>query len=119
MKATILKASDAKVIEADWGQLTWFASRELGNSGDITTGRCIIRPGKCNPRHMHPNCEEVLTVYKGRIVHAIEDGREVEMGEGDTITVPSRLAHNARNIGSEDAVLIISFTSGDRKTQAE
>ena len=119
MHARILKKQDAKVQNMDWGSLTWYASRELGNSEVLTTGRCVIKPGCCNPRHSHPNCEEVLTVLHGRIAHAIEGGKEVEMEEGDTISVPSNLAHNARNIGDTDAVLSIAFSSADRQTRSE
>ena len=119
MHARILKKQDAKVQDTEWGSLTWYASRELGNSEVLTTGKCVIKPGYCNPRHSHPNCEEVLTVLKGRIAHAIEGGKEVEMEEGDTISVPCNLAHNARNIGDEDAVLSIAFSSADRRTQNE
>jgi quercetin dioxygenase-like cupin family protein len=119
MKARILRAAQRKVQQMEWGSLTWFASRELGNSESLTVGQCVIRPGCANPRHLHPNCEEILTVAHGRIAHAIEDGKEVEMNEGDTITIPIGLGHNARNVGDTDAVLLIAFSSADRKTQGE
>ncbi len=115
-KATVLRDGECRNIEADWGNLTWWASSELGNSDDMTVGRCVIKPGASNPRHSHPNCYEVLVVEKGRIAHLIEDGKEVELGPGDVISVPQDLPHQARNIGDEDAVLFIVFSSGDRET---
>lgn len=120
MDQTIVKKSgEALVQKFDWGQLTWFASRELGNSTDVTVGQCRIRPGQANPRHFHPNCSEVLVVLEGRISHSIENDGTVEMAVGDCITVPPHLRHQARNIGDGDAVLMVTFSSADRKTVGE
>lgn len=113
----VLRAADAERIAADWGELTWYASRALGNSDDMTTGRCLIRPACSNPVHSHPNCSEVLTVLQGRIRHRIENGESVELAAGDTITIPPHLPHNATNIGDDDAILAIAFSSADRKTE--
>jgi quercetin dioxygenase-like cupin family protein len=115
----ILRAGQARVQETDWGRLTWFASGQLGNSAAMTVGRCLIRPGQANPRHSHPNCEEVLHVLAGRIRHTLDGEREAELSAGDTVTVPPNLLHNARNIGTEDAVLAICFSSPDRQTRGE
>lgn len=118
-KATILRAEECERVEADWGTLTWFAGGQLGNSDEMTVGKCVIKPGCSNPPHSHPNCSEVLVVSEGRIAHAIEDGKEVELGEGDVITIPPELPHNARNIGNSDAVLLIAFSSADREAEGE
>lgn len=115
----IIRADQAEQAVHDWGHLTWFASGALGNSDALTLGRCVIRPGCSNPPHSHPNCSELLTVMRGRIRHLIEDGREVELGVDDTIAIPPNLLHYARNIGDEDAVLLIAFTSADRQVQGE
>jgi quercetin dioxygenase-like cupin family protein len=91
----------------------------LGNAGELTVGRCEIRPGCANPRHRHPNCEEVLHVLQGRIAHTAEGGSEVELLPGDSISIPAGVAHNARNLGGETAVLTISFSSANRETIGE
>ena len=105
--------------ETPWGQLTWFASGKQGNSKTMTVGRCVIHPGQANPLHSHPNCEEVLHVLAGRISHTLDGSHEVEMGPGDTICVPPHMVHHARNIGSQNAVLAICFSSPDRQTKGE
>jgi len=106
-------------LEFDWGRLTWFAGRPLGNSEDMTIGRCILKPGMANPRHYHPNCSEILVVVRGRILHTLSDKETVEMGEGDTVTIPANNWHCARNLGNEEAVLFIAFSSADRETIGE
>ena len=114
VEAVVMRPGDDKVVEFPWGRLTWYVSGELGNSDTLTVGQAVIRPGQQNPRHYHPNCDEVLHVLKGRILHSMGD-RTVEMGVGETVSIPTGVHHNARNIGTEDAVLAISFSSADRK----
>lgn len=118
-QATVLKADRAQVAEGDWGELRWYANAQLGNSDAVTVGRCTLRPGRSNPRHHHPNCAEVLVVAKGRIAHTLDGTREVELGEGDTISIPLGMPHQARNIGDVDAELLIVFTSAHREVVGE
>jgi quercetin dioxygenase-like cupin family protein len=118
LEAVVTRAADNKIVEFPWGRLTWYVSGELGNSDTLTVGEAIIRRGQQNPRHYHPNCDEVLHVVKGHILHSMGD-RTVEMSAGDTVSIPTGVPHNARNIGDEDAVLAISFSSADRKVVNE
>jgi quercetin dioxygenase-like cupin family protein len=116
---TVTRAQQYKVERHDWGELCWFASKELRNSGTMTVGKCVLNPGFANPPHSHPNCEEVLHVLQGRVVHTTEKGKETTLLAGDTITIPPGTVHNARNVGDLDAVLIISFSSPERQTVRE
>ncbi len=103
----------------DWGRLTWFASGALGNSTEMTIGRCTLKPGRANPRHYHPNCSEILVVIQGRIRHTAAENKEVELGEGGAVTIPPNVWHCATNIGDTDAVLFIAFSSAERETVGE
>jgi quercetin dioxygenase-like cupin family protein len=116
--AVVMRAADNKVIEYPWGHLTWYVSRELKNSDTMTVGEAVIKPGQENPRHYHPNCDEVLHVLKGHILHTMGD-KSAEMNEGDTVSIPAGIHHNAKNIGKENAVLAISFSSADRQVVGE
>jgi quercetin dioxygenase-like cupin family protein len=118
-RCTVLRSGDTRAEQFDWGSLRWFASRALGSSEALTAGICTLKPGMGNPRHHHPNCEEVLHVLDGRIAHTVEDGSEVEMGPGDTIVLPVGAPHGARNTGQSDAVLFICFSSADREVVGE
>lgn len=117
--AKVLRAGEAEAAEFDWGKLFWYASGKLGNSEHMTFGKCVIKPGCENPGHRHPNCEEVLHVLSGRILHHVEGSEPFEMGPGDTIALPADLSHYARNTGGEDAVLMIAFSSPDRQALGE
>ncbi len=115
----LLTYPQAAKSDFDWGNLTWFAGRSLGNSTEMTVGRCILKPGQGNPRHYHPNCTEILVVIQGRIEHTGPGGEKVQMNEGDTVTVPPNTWHHATNIGEVEAVLFIAFSSADRQTVGE
>jgi quercetin dioxygenase-like cupin family protein len=101
-----------------WGKLVWQVSAAIGNSRTMTVGVCCLNPGCHNARHYHPNCDEVLVVKSGRIVHTLGE-EEREMETGDVIVIPTGVMHNARNIGDEPAELSISFSSADRQTILE
>lgn len=114
----LARANDRQVEHAGWGRLEWMVSGALGNSTTMTVGRCYIEPGSQNPRHHHPNCDEVLHVLQGSIEHSCDD-EVVAMGPGDTISIPAGVVHNARNVGSEQAVFVISFSAPDRRMVPE
>lgn len=105
------EANEQRIVE-DWGSLTWLSGGELTGS-DITVGRVIIKAGRSNPRHLHANCTEVLTMLAGVLEHTIGDDTVVTK-TGDTIIVPPGVAHVARNIGDGDADMIVAYPSGLR-----
>ena len=112
----VCRAEAVEVLNLPWGTLSWHVSRALGNSSVITFGRATIRPGKCNPRHRHPNCDEVLHVLSGSIEHWLGD-ESVILNPGDTISIPAGVWHRARALGEVEAVMVICFSSADRETE--
>lgn len=106
--------AENRVVQMPWGHLRWYTSAEMGNSRTMTTGVAVIKPGQSNPRHFHPNCDEILHVISGKISHTMNEVT-VEMNAGDTVSIPQGVLHNAVNIGTADAVLAISFSSAYRE----
>lgn len=101
-----------------WGRLEWMVAGGLGNSDTLTVGKCFIDPGQQNPPHLHPNCDEVLHVLRGTIIHRVDDDY-LEMGPGDTISIPTGRVHNARNTGAEQAEFLIAFSTAERQVVGE
>ncbi len=108
----------ARQVDEDWGSLLWLAGRQLGNAEGLTLGRVTIKPGRSNPRHSHPGCEEVLYLLSGRLEHTLGD-QAITMLAGDTITIPPGVFHNAVNTGDEVADMIVAYPSGTRTFQRE
>jgi quercetin dioxygenase-like cupin family protein len=114
----VARPDSYEIEEMPWGRLIWQVSGELGNSEALTVGRCILDPGQANGRHRHPDCDEVLEVLTGSIVHTWDDD-EIAMGQGDVISIPAGVMHNARNAGDGAAELLIVFSTAHRTTVAE
>ncbi len=114
----LLPSSESVVNEFDWGSISWFASGAQGNSNAMTIGACLIYASRSNPRHRHPNCEEVLHLHSGRLIHSLGD-EKIEMNPGDTITIPAGVAHNAEAVGEENAYMFIAFSSHERQFEPE
>ncbi|HET7568170.1 MAG TPA: cupin domain-containing protein [Gaiellaceae bacterium] len=117
-EARLAPADAHDVVETDWGRLVWMISGALGNSDTLTVGRCHIHAGQANPRHLHPDCDEVVHVLEGSIEHSYGDER-VALRPGDAISIPAGVVHNARNVGDSEAVLVIVFSSATRRSVAE
>ncbi len=104
---------DEKKTVTSWGSLLWLASGDIGNAEGLTLGRVTIKPGESNPRHAHNNCEEVLYLMSGTLDHSVGD-ENILLEAGDSLTVPAGIFHNAKNIGDEDADMIVVYSSAKR-----
>jgi quercetin dioxygenase-like cupin family protein len=114
----LTKVNDVRVESQSWGRLEWMVSGAIGNSETLTVGKCFIQPGENNPPHVHPNCDEVLHVVRGTIRHRVGD-EYLEMGPGDTISIPTGFVHNAQNIGDDEAEFVIIFNTAERQVVGE
>lgn len=117
-RSAVTSADSYQIEQTPWGRLVWMIAGRLGNSATMTMGKCYIDQGSANPRHYHPNCDEVLHVLDGDIEHSL-DGDTFRVSAGETLTIPMGCMHNARNIGTDPAVLLIAFSSPDRQTVLE
>ena len=67
----LVAAGSGEKIEFDWGEINWIASGSLGNAEQMTFGKVVIKAGRANPVHWHPDCEEILHLLAGRLAHDI------------------------------------------------
>ena len=112
---TVTDSAQLPVEESAWGTLQWVCNEKLMPGSEQTVGLATILPGKHNPVHYHPNCEEVLYVIAGQGLHSY-DGRTIPLKAGMTIRIPAKVKHNLVNTGTETLRTLVSFSSGDRKT---
>jgi mannose-6-phosphate isomerase-like protein (cupin superfamily) len=107
--------ADLPTEKYPWGTLKWLCNAKLAPGALQTVGIAEILPGKHNPLHFHPNCEEVLYMISGEGTQSF-DRRALEMKPGMTIRIPAGVKHNMVNTGKEPIKCLISFSSGDRQT---
>jgi mannose-6-phosphate isomerase-like protein (cupin superfamily) len=111
----VTDAAQLPVEKSAWGTLQWVCNEKLMPGSEQTVGLATIMPGKQNPVHYHPNCEEVLYVISGQGLHSY-DGRTIPLKAGMTIRIPAKVKHNMVNTGTETLRTLVSFSSGDRKS---
>ncbi len=120
MRPTLVTHQQARLAmhEEAWGTLAWMADAANAGLDGLTLGRVTLNPRCTNPRHSHPNCDEVLHVISGEIEHSI--GVEtVFLRAGDTLVIPAGMPHQARNVGSGVADTIVVYSTGRREFKQE
>jgi quercetin dioxygenase-like cupin family protein len=108
--------SDTAPVQLSWGQLVWLIGEEQTPGAEQTLGVVTIQPGKRNPLHQHPNCEELLYVLEGEADHKLGD-EMFRITAGDVIRIPRGVPHWAQATGDAPLVAIISFSAADRRTE--
>ncbi len=116
--AGLVRAGEGQHASFEWGEITWIASAGAGNAEQMTFGRVVIRAGRSNPTHWHPDCEEVLHLLAGRLEHEAGDETYL-MAPGDTLVIRPGARHRARSVGSEDAVMLVAYPTPDRRMQTD
>jgi len=102
--------------EMDWGRLVWLVGARQTPGAEQTLGVVTIHPGKRNPLHRHPNCEELLYMLEGTANHRLGDAM-FHLKAGDVIRIPRGVPHLAEATGDTPLVAVISFSSADRLTK--
>jgi len=95
------KAKPQKVDRAVMTSISWLVDRNDG-APNFEMRKFVIRPGGSIPSHRHPDIEHEQYVLKGR--YRVGIGDEVfEVGEGDSIFIPSGTPHWYKNTGKVNA----------------
>ena len=114
--ATLLTHADRLPVQSfDWGTLQWLGNGELLPGTTQTLGICHLHPGRGNPPHYHPNCEEILYVQQGHGKHLLDD-QWVKVQPGTTVRIPLGMKHQLINESNQTMICIIVFSSADRQT---
>lgn len=106
--------SHAAENRTPWGYMQWLCSGVLFGDAQQTVGYVEINPGEKNPRHVHPNSDEVLYLLEGELDHSL--GEEiVHVTPGMAIHIPQGVGHDAFNPGQQVARMIVTYPTPDRQ----
>lgn len=114
-KPSVIRPGDVPTHTFSWGTLTWVGNKEVLGSENLTVGLVTINPGKKNPKHYHPNCEEVLYMAEGEVDHSLGD-QVFHLKAGDIIRIPKDVHHDALNTGTTLVRMVVTYDSGTRET---
>ena len=98
----------------DWGSIQWLCSGQLFADAQQTCGYVQIEPGRKNPRHYHPNSDEVLFLLEGELDHSLGDAVH-HLVPGMAIHIPQGVEHDAVNRGERTARMFVTYPTSDRQ----
>ena len=114
----LIRREDLSPQGFPWGNITWVDNAEISGTETLTLGLVEIQPGEANPPHSHPNCDEVLHVLEGELLHTL--GPEgYHLKAGDTLHIPQGVPHQARNSGTTTCRLVVAYNTGRRQVVGE
>lgn len=97
-----------------WGYMQWLCGGALFADAEQTVGYVEINPGEKNPKHLHPNSDEVLYLLEGELDHSLGDTVE-HLTPGMAIHIARGIPHDAVNRGATVARMIVAYPTADRQ----
>lgn len=80
----------------------------------VLVSHLFVRPGgRVAAAHYHPTVEERFLIMRGRVGFLI-DGKEQELGQGESATVLAGVVHDWWQVGEEEAEVIVEVVPGVR-----
>jgi mannose-6-phosphate isomerase-like protein (cupin superfamily) len=105
--------AEIELSRHEWGAIGWLFNGDLAPGTTMSLGHVVIEPGHKNTLHSHDNAEEYLYLYEGELAHSV--GPEVlTLRSSDAIRVPSGVWHDARNLGSVPARMVVVYSDPHR-----
>jgi mannose-6-phosphate isomerase-like protein (cupin superfamily) len=98
----------------DWGGMEWLVDDSLVEGTGMSVAIMTLLDGKTSPLHRHSNCHEFIYLAEGKVEVTLDE-KKVTLQAGDSVFIPARTFHSARNLGVEKAKMIISYSAGIRK----
>ena len=92
--AIVRRAGSIAAQTAEFGVMRWLLDGDVVPGTAMTLGEVVIRAGRKNPLHAHPNAEEVLFLVEGALEHRVGEAT-YRLEPGDCIRVPAGEPHNA------------------------
>ncbi len=112
--APVIAVEHTQENELPWGYMQWLCSGTLFADAQQTVGYVEINPGEKNPKHYHPNSDEMLYLLEGELDHSLGDDIH-HLTAGMAIHIPQDVPHDAHNPGSAVARMIVTYPTADRR----
>lgn len=112
----VVSLSSEKELDFSWGKATWLVRRHERPAAQQALCMMTINPGGRNPDATHPNCDELIYVLSGELEETVA-GQKFHLTPGSLIRIPEGVRHQARCVGSEPVVTLMTFSSPDPQTE--
>lgn len=106
-----------KIEAYPWGQMEWLANGASHPGTQTSLAKMTVKPGADTPLHLHDNCAELLHVLKGAVELQISAYDPLPLDAGQTHLISAYTPHSLRNVGADDAELMLSYSTAKRHYQ--
>jgi mannose-6-phosphate isomerase-like protein (cupin superfamily) len=101
----------------DWGRMEWLVEEDSAAGAGMSVAFMFLNPAMATPYHRHSNCNEALTLLEGSIEEWLE-GECFRLEAGQTLYAPAGSAHGIKNIGTNEARMMVAYSEGNRNFEA-
>ena len=98
----LIRAADVRVFSNSGVTSRQLVFPENSSSMRLTITRVIVKPGRKNPPHRHPESEQVWIALRGSGELHLEAGRILQFTEGDIVRFEDGDLHGFENTGGSD-----------------
>ena len=105
--------TNPRITLHEWGQMKWFADEKIWQGVDVSMAMMTVYPGKTSESHYHGNCHEVIHVLQGEVNQAVGEN-VIHLTKGDTCVIPPNTRHCSENKQNSEAILLLSYSEGER-----
>jgi quercetin dioxygenase-like cupin family protein len=110
----VVSVDEGNASPFGWGSIQWLCDGQIFADAQQTFGYVRIEPGAKNPRHLHPNSDEVLLLLEGELQHSLGE-ESYQLLPGMAIHIPQGVEHDARNTGDVTARMVVAYPTSDRR----
>ncbi len=108
MVGKFVMAKDRRPEVLNWGRLGWISNPPKTGTEQLTMFELTLPPGRGHNFHKHLKQEQVSYVIDGTVEFWIKYEKRV-LGAGDSAFIPANTVHAFFNIGTTDAMLIVTL----------
>lgn len=97
----------------DWGRMIWLFDHRHDSQTEISLARMEVFGGQTSDMHFHSNSTEHIHLLDGGIQQTIGD-KTYTLTSGQTVIVPPNERHLTVNPHKKKAVMMITYSQGQR-----
>jgi mannose-6-phosphate isomerase-like protein (cupin superfamily) len=106
----VFAAAECKVLTRSARTSVQLVSPHNAPEAAVTITKVTVQPGAPEPRHSHPDAEQVWIVEQGTALLLVAEDRSRPIGAGDVVRTPPGAVHGIHNTGSVPFVYIAVTT---------